>query len=160
MNRRINPNRVKIHRSYTVRELADLLGVHKNTVAHWQQHGLVPIEKRRPYLFTGSTVRAFLVSRNKARKRPCPPGMLYCFKCREPQRPVPTSIEYVRRPARVGNLRAICSACGTSMNRAVRYAAIPAALPGLLVQIVEASTRLNGGPSPSLNCDVERQAKA
>lgn len=160
MSRRINPNRVKIHRNYTVRELANRLGIHKNTVTNWQQNGLVPIEKRRPYLFQGATVRAFLVSRNKARKRPCPAGMLYCFKCREPRRPVPTSINYIQKRAGAGNLRAVCSACGTTMNRTVRQAAIPAVLPGLLVQFTEASPRLNGSSSPSFNCDLERQATA
>jgi hypothetical protein len=160
MSRRINPNRVKIHRSYTARELSDLLGVHKNTVTHWQRSDLRPIEKRRPYLFQGATVRAFLASRAKARKRPCPTGMLYCFKCREPRRPAPTSIEYIRKPTGAGNLRATCTACGTSMNRAVRQASIPTVLPGLLVQITEAPRRLDGSLSPSLNCNSERQATA
>ena len=160
MSRRINPNLVKIHRNYTVRELADRLGIHKNTVTHWQRNGLAPIEERRPYLFQGATVRAFLVSRNNARKRPCPAGMVYCFKCREPRYPVPTSIEYVPKAAGAGNLRAICSECGTSMHRRARQAAIASVLPGLLVQITEASPRLNGSSPPSLNCDFERQATA
>lgn len=160
MNRRINSNRVKIHRNYTVRELADRLGIHKNTVTHWQQQGLAPIEKRRPYLFHGTTVRAFLIARDKARKRPCPSGMLYCFKCREPRSPVPNSIEYIPKQARSGNLRAVCSACGTGMNRSARQTAIASVLPGLLVQITEVSPRLNGSSSSSLNCDVERQATA
>jgi hypothetical protein len=160
MSRRINPNRVKIHRNYTARELADRLGIHKNTVTHWQRKGLVPIEKRRPHLFHGATVRAFLVSRQKERKRPCPSGMLYCFKCREPRRPVPNSIEYIPKPTGPGNLRAVCSACGTSMNRRARQAAIACVLPGLLVQITEASPRLNGSSSASVNCDFERQATA
>lgn len=161
MSRRTaNPSRVKIHRNYTVRELADHLGIHKNTVTHWQRHGLAPIERRRPYLFHGATVRAFLVSRNKARKRPCPTGMLYCFKCREPRRPAPTSIEFVLKHAGAGNLRAVCAECGTSMNRAVRQAAIPSVLPGSLVQITEVSPRLSGGPLRPLNCDSGRQAIA
>lgn len=58
MTRRVNPNLVKIHRSYTARELADCLGVHKNTVRHWQRKGLTPIDARRPYLFKGAVVRA------------------------------------------------------------------------------------------------------
>ena len=160
MSRRINPQRVKIHRNYSARELADVLGVHKNTVGHWQRNGLAPIEKRRPYLFQGAIVRAFLLSRNRARKRPCPAGMLYCFKCRQPRRPVPNSIEYIPKPSGPGNLRAVCSACGTSMNRRARQAAITSVLPGLLVQITQALPRLNGSSSPSLNRDFERQATA
>ena len=33
--RRVNPHAVKLHRSYSVPELAACLGVHKNTVRHW-----------------------------------------------------------------------------------------------------------------------------
>lgn len=39
--RRVNPYRVKLHRLYDVRELAECLGVHKNTVRHWQDDGLI-----------------------------------------------------------------------------------------------------------------------
>src|SRR5438034_764512 len=65
--RRANPNLVKIHRSYTVRELADRLGVHKNTVRHWQRHGLTPVDAQRPYLFKGAAVRAFLIGQSAMR---------------------------------------------------------------------------------------------
>ena len=38
--RRANPNAIKLHYSYTVGELAAVLGVHKNTVRNWQREGL------------------------------------------------------------------------------------------------------------------------
>jgi hypothetical protein len=158
--RRINPNRVKIHHSYTARELADRLGVHKNTIGHWKRNGLKAIDDRRPYLFDGATVREFLASRNRSQKRPCSMGTLYCFRCREPRHPAPTSIEYVQSKAAAGNLRALCSECGTTMCRRMRKDAIPTILPGLLVQITQASPRLNGSPAPSSNCDLERQMLA
>jgi hypothetical protein len=158
--RRINPNLAKIHHSYTARELADRLGVHKNTIRHWQRHGLKPIDDQRPYLFDGAVVRGFLKSRNKNQKRPCPVGSLYCFGCHQPRRPSPTSIEYVQTRMGAGNLRAHCSECGTTMCRRIRQDAISTVLPGLLVQIRQAPSRLNGSPSPSSNCDLERQMLA
>ena len=158
--RRINPNRVKIHRNYTARELADRLGVHKNTVSHWQLDGMVPIDGQRPYLFHGSTVRAFLISRNKSRKRPCPPGSLYCFRCRAPSQPILTSVEYLPAPSGPGNLRATCGSCRTIMHRRVQQTAIHTVLPGVLVQIREVAPRLNDSPCPSPNCDFERQSTA
>lgn len=160
IRRRANPHRVKMHVSYTARELADRLGVHKNTVRHWQRNGLTPIDSQRPYIFKGSVVRAFLIQQNSKRKRPCPVGTLYCFKCREPRAPVPTSLEYVEMRSRTGNLRGVCVDCGTVMHRRVRQAAINSVLPGLLVQIREASSHLSGSSSPSLNCDLERQTAA
>ena len=149
---RINPNRVKTHRNYTARRLADRLGVHKNTVRHWQRNGLMAIDDQRPQLFNGAAVRTFLIERNRRRKRPCPPGTLYCFRCREPRRPITWAIEYVQIVGRPGNLRAPCRECGTVMHRRARHEAIPAVLPGLTVQIIEAPTRLTGKPDPSSNC--------
>jgi len=158
--RRINPNLVKIHHSYTCGELAHRLGTHKNTIRHWQRNGLNPIDDHRPYVFAGSAVRDFLRSRNQNQKRPCSIGTLYCFRCRQPSRPSPTSIDYA--PARIGagNLRAICSECGTVMCRRIRQDAIPAVLPGLLVKIRQAAPRISGSSSPSSNCDLERQLLA
>ena len=155
--RRINPNLAKIHHSYTARELADRLGVHKNTIRHWQRNGLETIDDRRPYVFDGAVVRQFLKSRNESQKRPCPVGTLYCFGCHAPRRPSPTSIEYAQTRIGAGNLRALCSECATVMCRRVRQDAIVAVLPGLLVQIRQGSTRLSGSSSPSSNCDLERQ---
>ena len=71
--RRVNPNSVKLLRTYSVSDLATRLAVHKNTVRHWQQEGLLPIDGNRPVLFHGAAIRAFLSKRNASRKRPCPP---------------------------------------------------------------------------------------
>src|SRR5437899_11341670 len=93
--RRIDPRAVKRQRSYDAGELAALLRVHKNTVSHWQRAGLKPLDGRRPVLFHGSDVRAFLASRNASRKVPCPPGTLYCFSCRAPRPPALGMVDYV-----------------------------------------------------------------
>jgi hypothetical protein len=51
--KRLNPRRVKIHRTYTVNEAAMLFRVHKNTVCTWLKSGLRPIDSRRPILILG-----------------------------------------------------------------------------------------------------------
>lgn len=151
--RRANPNRVKLHRSYSVPELATYLGVHKNTVRLWQRDGLKPIDASRPVLFQGADVRAFLAKRSASRKRPCPPGMLYCFKCRQPRAPAMGMVEATPHNATTGNLSAICDACGTMMHRRARLAEIGAIMPNLDVQIREAGPRICERTAPSLNCD-------
>lgn len=159
MNRRkANPSRVKIHSIYTARELADRLQVHKNTIRHWQLKGLRPVDAQRPCLFKGATVRTFLAEHYAKRKCPCPVGTIFCFRCREPRRPVPTSVEYVEIRPGSGNLGGICSECGTVMHRRVRQAALHSVLPGLLIQIREALPRLNGSSDPSLECDLDMRA--
>jgi transposase len=40
MAKRPNPNLAKIHRNYTVEEVANLFSVHKNTVRLWVKDGL------------------------------------------------------------------------------------------------------------------------
>ncbi len=155
--RRANPNRVKLHRSYSVEELARCCGVHKNTVRHWQAKGLEPIDKSRPVLFQGATVRAFLASRNSSRKRPCSPGMLYCFRCRAPRAPALGMVDFVPMQPGSGNLRALCQCCETIMHRRVREADIAEVMPGCTVQFAQGQPSLSGQTHPSLSCDFKRQ---
>jgi hypothetical protein len=155
--RRINPYRVKRNRSYTASELSALLGVHKNTVRHWQRDGLEAIDRGRPALFLGYAVRSFLAERRARRKRPCAPGTFFCFRCREPREPALNTVEYFELKPGKGNLRALCGTCTTIMHRRTCRATLGAVMPGISVQIREAHSRLNGRPDPSLNCDRERQ---
>ena len=154
--RRVNPNRVKLNRSYSVDELARCLDVHKNTVRHWQSKGLDPIDRSRPVLFHGATVRAFLADRNSGRKQPCPPGTLYCFRCRLPRPPALNMVDFVAMVSGNGNLRAICDCCETIMHRRVREADIARIMPGCTVQFSQGQPSLSGQTAPSLNCDFKR----
>lgn len=140
--RRVNPRAVKMHRSYTARELADRLGVHKNTIRHWQDAGLAPIDLSRPALFHGETVRSFLIRRNASRKRPCPPGTLYCLRCRAPRAPALGMVDYVETKRGTGNLKALCEACGATMHRRARHASLADVMPGIAVQIRQPPERL------------------
>ena len=53
--RRRHPNHrlVKIHRTYTVEDIAGLFGTHKNTVRQWIRAGLPTIDDGRPMLILG-----------------------------------------------------------------------------------------------------------
>lgn len=151
--RRINPRLIKLHRPYSVEEAARALGAHKNSVRGWIRDGLPTVDHSRPLLILGHELRAYLEGKRKAAKRPCPPGTLYCFKCRQPRVPAMGMVEATRQNATTGNLSAICEACGTVMHRRTRLAAIPAIMPNLDVQIREAGPRICERTEPSLNCD-------
>jgi len=56
--KRINPNRVKVHYSYTATELAKRLGVHKNTIRNWTRNGLRPLVADQ-FSFTADPCAAF-----------------------------------------------------------------------------------------------------
>lgn len=152
-SRRINPYRVKLHRIYSVQELADCLGVHKNSVRLWRAAGLQAIDGNRPTLFAGDVARAFLLARQSRWKRPCPPGTIYCFKCRTPSAPAMDMVEFTPGIASIGNLAALCATCGTAMHRRANASKIAEIMPRLDVQIREAPSRLIERTLPSLNCD-------
>jgi len=134
--RRANPNTIKLHYSYAVGELATVLGVHKNTVRNWQRTGL-SVLAGRPVLIHGAAARAFLAERNRARKQHCPPGTIYCFRCKEPRPPALGMVELVNVKRGVGNLRALCGTCGGLVYRRARQDALATIMPGLTVQIMD-----------------------
>jgi excisionase family DNA binding protein len=96
---------VKIHRNYTVEEVARLFGCHKNSVRRWIKSGLPVLDDRRPMLIHGSDLRAFLESQRKKSKQRCKPGQLYCVACREPKAPAGSIVDYIPATSSSGNLR-------------------------------------------------------
>ena len=94
-----NPNHklVKIHRTYTVDEVAKLFAVHRNSVRNWLLNGLATVDQRRPLLVHGQDLVAFLKTRRAAKKRPCRPGEIYCVRCHEPRSPSDNQAIYQER---------------------------------------------------------------
>lgn len=137
MARRYNPARAKIHRNYSVEEIARLYGVHKNTVRNWLREGLPLIDQRRPRLVHGRDLRAFHEQRRAAMRQKCGPGEFFCLPCRAPRRPAGNMAEFVPISARSGNLRAICPECGRLMHRRVSKVRITAVMPDVEVTFEE-----------------------
>lgn len=121
-----NPRRVKIHRNYTVEEVAGLFGVHKNTVRNWIKTGLPLIDTGRPMLIFGQELANFFETKRTKNKRTCKPGEMYCVKCRAPKFPAENMAEYIADSEKTGNLQAICPDCDSIMNRRVSLAKINA----------------------------------
>ena len=78
---------VKVHRNYSVEEIAELFGIHKNTVRSWHKNGLATIDDKRPMLFHGKILAAYLQAKRTKNKRPCKPSEIYCIRCRSPSAP-------------------------------------------------------------------------
>jgi hypothetical protein len=151
--RRIDPRLAKLHRTYTVEEVARLFRTHRNTVRTWLKAGLRPIDGRRPALVLGDELRRFLSERRASRKRPTPPGMIYCLRCREPRRPAAGMADFVPRTGSTGNLQGICPVCDLMLYRRVGFAALAAIQGDLDVTIREEDLRLMQRKEPSLNHD-------
>ncbi len=119
-----NHRLVKIHRTYTVEEIAKLFSVHKNTVRRWAKDGLASTDDKHPMLILGHVLSSFLQIRRTKNKRTCKPGEIYCVRCRAPKSPAGNMAEYSSINDKSGNLKAICPDCHSIMNRRVSLAKI------------------------------------
>lgn len=119
-----NHRLVKIHRSYTVKDVADLFSIHKNTVRNWVKDGLPTIDEKRPMLILGHDMVEFIKRRRAKNKQSCKPGQLYCVRCRVPKFPAGDFAEYSPVTEKFGNLIAICPDCDSIINRRVSLARI------------------------------------
>jgi hypothetical protein len=125
--RRCDHRRLRKHRSYTVAEAAERLGIHQNTVRHHMKRGLPYVETRAGALILGEAAQAYFSKRKAGAKSPCPPGAMFCLRCRVPRRPPPELIELIQIEGRPPNLRGLCPECGALMHRRVGKAGPAAA---------------------------------
>ena len=122
MSKNYNPNRVKINRSYTVEEAASLLGVHKNSVRSWiNNHGLMTIDDKKPFLILGKVLREFLQLRRSKNKSKCLPHEIYCLKCKKPRTPAGNMAENIPETDTRGRLISICPVCESLVNRYITF---------------------------------------
>lgn len=148
---------VKRHRSYTVEEIATLLGSHRNTVRHWLKSGLTVLDDGRPLLVHGGVLIAFLKQARAKQRHPCAPGQLYCLRCRTPRAPTGNIVVYRALNKAGGNLVGSCEACGCRLHRRVRFENLAASLGCVEVCFTDAEEDIGESPDPSLNCAFEQE---
>ena len=148
-----NHRLVKIHRSYTVEEIANLFGIHKNTVRRWVKDGLAITDDKRPMLILGHVLAAFLQARRVKNKQTCKPGELYCVRCRAPKPPAGDMAEYLPITEKFGNLTGICPDCDAFMNRHVSLAKIGQVRGRMDIGFPEELRQLYESANPTLNSD-------
>jgi hypothetical protein len=150
---RPNPRLAKMHRNYSVDEIARLYGIHRNTVRAWLKRGLPPVDDRRPLLVLGRHLSEFLEARREVKKRPSGPGLIYCLRCREPRRPAGGVVRYEPLTPNLGNLVGACSTCGAGLYRRVNRARMEAALGDLQVMTAVGLEHIDESPKPTPNRD-------
>lgn len=151
--RRPNPRLAKIHRSYSVEEIARLFKVHKNTVRVWLRQGLEAIDGQRPTVIRGEEIRRFLSDRRARAKRPSGPGRIYCLPCRAPKVPALQMAECVVTGDTTGTLQGICPDCDRMIYRRVNPQKIGAVRGDLEVTFTRAEVRIEDTTKPIVNCD-------
>lgn len=150
---------VKKCRNYTVEEVADLFGLHKNTVRAMRRDGLRPIDDRRPMLFLGGDLANFLRERRAKSKCPLKSNEMYCLRCREAREPAFGDIEYLPATPSGGNLRGLCPACSGLMHRRVSLARMHLMFPEWQAMIRQGQEHIGACDELSLKCDLDRTPK-
>ena len=149
-----NPRLAKIHRNYTVEEVARLFGVHKNTVRSWIRHGLPTNDDRRPTLILGPDLVAFIHARRAKNKRTCQPGEIYCVRCRAPKAPDGAMADYEPVTETLGNLIGMCPDCELMMYRRVSLAKLEQIRGQLDITMPEALRHISESAQPSVSSDL------
>lgn len=119
MSSRINPNHVKMHRSYTVIEASVALTVHPKTVRNWIRAGLPVIDQSRPLLIHGSDLKVYLKRKRKAHLHQCELSEMYCFKCKSPKKPSIEKLQFFAKPAGMVQMTGYCFECEGKANKFV-----------------------------------------
>jgi len=149
-----NHRHVKVHRNYSVEDVADLFGIHKNTVLNWKKSGLAPIDDRKPMLFHGLMLATFLQAKRTKNKRPCKHGEIYCIRCRAPKVPAGDIAEYQPVTATVGNLTAICPDCELMMNRRISFSKLDQFRRQMDITLPQALQHIVESNQPTVNSDL------
>jgi Helix-turn-helix domain len=156
VSRHLNHRLVKIHRNYTVEEIAQLFGAHRNTVRRWVKQGLQTTDDKRPMLILGSDLRNFLQARRSKNKQKCQPGEIYCVRCRTPRRPAGDMAEYQTATTGPGNLVGICPDCECMMYRRVNVSKLEEVCATLEITMTRALPHIGESIQLSVNSDLKQ----
>ena len=158
--RRPNYRLAKIHRSYTVAEVARLYEVTRNTVHAWiNKEGLQVCDDRRPYLILGRHLSEFLQAKRNKHRHKCAPGQIYCVRCRVPVAPAGAMVDLLPKTASTADLQGICPTCEAMVYRRVSVARLDAVKGILDVRLPEALQHIGDSSSPSVNSDFKQGAQ-
>ena len=119
MAKRINPNLVKIHRNYTVEEVANIISVHKNSVRLWIKDGLPICDEKRPLLILGKELKLYLQTKRQKKKRKCKSYEIYCMRCKASKRPAGNMVDLEFNGA-TRCLVGLCPDCSGVMNKFIK----------------------------------------
>jgi hypothetical protein len=149
-----NHRLVKIHRNYTVEEIVNLFGNHKNTVRGWIKAGLAISDDKRPMLVLGHDLVAFLQARRVKNKQTCKPGEIFCVRCRSPKLPAADMAEYSPVTEKFGNLKGICPDCNLIINRRVSLAKLGQVCGDMDISFPQAPQHIVESNKPTVNSDL------
>lgn len=129
MSLNYNPNLIKVRRSYSPGEIAQLFGIDQKTCFRWIKNGGLKVikENTSPLLVGGGDLKDFITRNKKERKTKLKADEYFCLKCRKAVRAKAGSEQTVKTGKTIGknklpqiNKVGICEDCGTKLNRFLR----------------------------------------
>ena len=114
---KLDLRRIRVSQSYTVSEIARLLGRTVPTVRNWIKQGLPTLTDTSPRLICGGDLKAWLTSRAGARKQPCGNSKLFCCKCGCARRPKPATVETSAHTSKTVFISGECAQCSGHMRQ-------------------------------------------
>ncbi len=158
-NRRHSARRIKLLRSYNVREAAKATGASAGTVRRWlKAEGLEAVVGIWPPIIRGVDIIAFFKRRNAGRKQRCGPGRIYCLRCKAPKAPAFGEADYQPDTPNRGVLIGLCPDCEGLIYRRTSPANLRAAAGSLSVSMPSADSRLGETYEPNCNDQSDRGA--
>ena len=156
--RTYNPRWVRTGLSYTVQDIAEIYGVHKNTVLHWIKDGLPIIDRKKPYLIYGSELAEYLRKKQAGRKQKCKPDEFFCFKCRAPRKAWENVANILIRNESKLSISGLCTVCDTPVHRAGSVKKLMEYQKIFSIQTIQ-EARITDSPSPIVNSDMRKDEK-
>lgn len=161
MARHSNGRGIKRHRIYTVWEITDALGVHRQTVIRWiKDKGLSADRTKRPWLIRGDDLKSFMEVKRARNRHRLVLHHLYCLGCKQPQEPAGRMADYSQQTATTGMMTALCPTCDALMHKVIRRADLETIRAKLEVTVQQANPRIVSCEDPLLNVTFDREGVA
>ena len=121
-----NTNLIKVRRSYSPKEIADLFKVDKKTCLRWiKDKGLKVIkENTNPLLISGRDLKDFTIRNRKNRKTKLKENEYFCLKCQKSVIAKIGSEQIIKTGKTIGehklpqmNKIGLCMICETKLNK-------------------------------------------
>ena len=119
MAKRVSTRKVKKHRLYSYEEAGGALGVTAHTVRSWRSAGLQVMTANTPHYILGAELIRYLKEKQTKKSVKLNLDQMYCFKCKEPQKPLWAMVDYIPVNDTRGRLHGLCETCEGPLQRFV-----------------------------------------
>lgn len=156
--RTYNTRRILLKLSYSIREVADLFDLHKNSVLNWIKDGLPIIDKHKPYLIQGSELADYLNKKQTQRKHQCNTDEFFCFKCRLPRKAHENKVGIEIKSQNRLMINGLCANCNGPIHRAGAVRKLTEYQKNFLVCTIQ-ERHIPERAGPIVNSDIKRNDK-